>query len=374
MVGGGPDAFIGDVHRAAAALDGEFELVAGAFASTAARSHEQGAALGLDPGRVYDTWEAMAAGEASLGPEEGIDVVAIVTPNHLHVPVARCFLEAGIHVICDKPVATSVEDAQVLVRLVESTRLVFALTHNYTGYPMVKEARELVRTGHLGRIRKVVAEYPQGWLHEAIERTGQKQAEWRQDPGRAGPSSALADIGSHVDNLVRYVTGLQIESLCAELTSFVDGRMLEDDANVLVRFQGGARGVYATSQISVGEENGLRLRVYGEDRGVDWRQEAPNCLRVLSPDRPVELRTRGSSYLSGPSLHNTRLPPGHPEGFIEAFANVYRNAGRTIGAILSGGSPDPLDLDFPSVHEGLRGMKFIDAALRSSKEQGWVSL
>lgn len=374
MVGGGPGAFIGDVHRAAASLDGEFSLVAGAFASTPARSLEQGNALGLETSRVYGSWEDMAAAEARLGPEERIDVVSIVTPNHLHEPVARRFLESGIHVICDKPLATSAEEAKGLVRLVESTRLVFALTHNYTGYPMVKEARELVRTGRLGTIRKVVAEYPQGWLHEPIEASGQKQAEWRQDPKRAGPSSALADIGSHVDNLVRYVTGLQIESLCADLTSFVEGRVLEDDASLLVRFQGGARGVYATSQVSVGEENGLRVRVYGDKAGLDWAQESPNRLRIVSPDQPVELRTRGSPYLSEPSLRNTRLPPGHPEGFIEAFANVYRNAGRTIGAILAGQAPEPYDLDFPSVHEGLRGMRFIEAALRSSKEQGWVTL
>ncbi|NNM35403.1 MAG: Gfo/Idh/MocA family oxidoreductase [Gemmatimonadetes bacterium] len=374
MVGGGPGAFIGAVHRAAAALDGEFSLVAGAFASTPERTRTQGEALGLDPARVYDTWEAMATKEARLGPDERVEVVSIVTPNHLHVPVARAFLDAGIHVICDKPLATSVDEAETLVRLVESTRLVFALTHNYTGYPMVKEARELVRTGRLGAIRKVVAEYPQGWLHEPVEASGQKQAEWRQDPDRAGPSSALADIGSHVDNLVRYVTGLSIESLCADLTSFVEDRVLEDDASLLVRFKGGARGVYATSQVAVGEENGLRVRVYGEKAGLDWSQETPNRLRVLSPGGPVELRTRGSPYLSETSLDNTRLPPGHPEGFIEAFANVYRNAGRTIGAVLSGQAPDASDLDFPSVHEGLRGMRFIEAALRSSREQAWVSL
>ena len=374
MVGGGPGAFIGEVHRAAASLDGEFTLVAGAFASTPERSREQGSILGLDSSRVYDTWEDMAAGEEGRDPEDRIDAVSVVTPNHLHAPVARRFLEAGIHVICDKPMATSVEEAEGLVQAVESTRMVFALTHNYTGYPMVKEARELVRTGRLGKVRKVVAEYPQGWLHEPIEASGQKQAEWRQDPERAGPSSALGDIGSHVDNLVRYVTGLKIEALCADLTSFVEGRTLEDDANLLVRFRGGARGVYATSQVSVGEENGLRIRVYGEKGGLDWSQEAPNRLRVLSPDAPVELRTRGSPYLSEPSLHNTRLPPGHPEGFIEAFANVYRNAGRTIGAVVAEEEPQPLDLDFPSVHEGLRGMRFIDAALRSAKEQGWVPL
>lgn len=374
MVGGGPGAFIGDVHRRAAALDGEFELVAGAFASTPERSIQQGATLGLDESRTYASWAEMAKEEARLARGDRIEVVSIVTPNHLHVPVARHFLEAGIHVICDKPLATSVEEAESLAELVESTRLVFALTHNYTGYPMVKEARELVRTGRLGKVRKVVAEYPQGWLHQPIEASGQKQAEWRQDPERAGPSSALGDIGSHVDNLVRYVTGLQIESLCADLTSFVEGRVLEDDASVLVRYGGGARGVYVTSQISVGEENALCLRVYGDRAGLDWRQERPNELRVLPADGPAEVRTRGSAYLSQPSLHNTRLPPGHPEGFIEAFANIYRNAGRTIGAVLAGRPPEPLDLDFPSVREGVRGMRFIEAALRSAEQEGWVSL
>ncbi|MDH3222837.1 MAG: Gfo/Idh/MocA family oxidoreductase [Gemmatimonadota bacterium] len=374
MVGGGPGAFIGDVHRRAAAFDGEFELVAGAFASTPERSFRQGAALGLDGARTYGSWAEMAEEEARLPPGDRIEVVSIVTPNHLHVPVARRFLEAGIHVICDKPLATSAEEAESLADLVESTRLVFALTHNYTGYPMVKEARELVRTGRLGRLRKVVAEYAQGWLHLPIEASGQKQAEWRQDPNRAGPSSALGDIGSHVDNLVRYVTGLQIESLCADLTSFVEGRVLEDDAGMLVRYGGGARGVYVTSQVSVGEENGLSLRVYGDRAGLVWRQERPNELRVLTADGPAEVWTRGSAYLSEPSLHNTRLPPGHPEGFIEAFANVYRNAGRTIGAVLAGTPPESLDLDFPSVREGVRGMHFIEAALKSAEQEGWVAL
>ena len=374
MVGGGPGAFIGAVHRAAAALDSEFELVAGAFASTEVRSLEQGKALGLDSRRVYASYQDMASGEAALPPGERLEVVSVVTPNHLHFPVAKTFLEAGVHVICDKPLTTTLADAEALARLIESSRLVFALTHNYTGYPMVKEAREWVRAGRLGTLRKVVAEYPQGWLHTSLESTGQKQAEWRQDPERAGPSSALGDIGSHVDNLVRYITGLQIESLCADLTAFVPGRVLEDDANLLVRFAGGERGVYSTSQISVGEENGLRIRVYGDEAGLDWRQERPNELWALYPDRPVEKLTRGSPYLSEVSLYNTRLPPGHPEGFIEAFANLYRNAGRTIGAVIAGEAPDPIELDFPRVQDGVQGVRFIEAALRSVEEGGWVTL
>ncbi|MGI9625315.1 MAG: Gfo/Idh/MocA family protein [Longimicrobiales bacterium] len=374
MVGGGPGAFIGAVHRSAAALDGEFELVAGAFSSVETRSAEQGRLLGLDADRVYGSYEEMAKREAGLPDGERIDVVSIVTPNDLHFPVAKAFIDAGIHVICDKPMTHTLADAEALARLVESTRVVFALTHNYTGYPMVKEAREMVRAGRLGKVRKVVAEYPQGWLHTRLEDTGHKQAEWRLDPARGGPSSALGDIGSHIDNLVRYVTGLQIESLCADLTALVPERPLEDDANILVRFDGGARGVYYASQVSVGEENGLHIRAYGENAGLEWRQERPNELWMLYSDRPRERLTRGSPYLSGIAAHNTRLPPGHPEGFIEAFANLYRNAGRTIGAVLSGEPPEAIDLDFPTVHEGVRGVRFIEGALRSAESNGWVSL
>ena len=374
MVGGGPGAFIGAVHRAAAALDSEYELVAGAFASTEERSREQGDVLGLAADRVYASFEEMASAEASRPSEDRIEVVSIVTPNHLHFPVAKTFLESGFHVICDKPLTTNLADAKSLAGLVESTRLVLALTHNYTGYPLVKEARELVRVGRLGKIRKVVAEYPQGWLHTSLESTGQKQAEWRQDPERAGPSSALGDIGSHVDNLVRYVTGLQVEEMCADLSTLVPGRILEDDANLLIRFSDGARGVFHASQVSVGEENGLRIRIYGEEAGIDWRQEQPNELSVLYPDRPRERLTRGSPYLSEASRYNTRLPPGHPEGFIEAFANLYRNAGRTIGAVTLGVAPEPFELDFPRVHDGVQGVRFIEGALRSAREGGWVAL
>lgn len=335
---------------------------------------EQGRALGLDPDRVYGTFQEMAAAEAERAEDDRIDAVSIVTPNHLHVPVARCFIQAGFHVVCDKPLATTVTDAESLAGLVASTRKVFALTHNYTGYPMVKEARETVRSGRLGPIRKVVAEYSQGWLRTRLETEGHKQAVWRLDPDRAGPSSALGDIGSHVHSLVRYVTGLQIESLCADLSALVSGRSMEDDANLLIRFAGGARGVYHVSQVAVGEENGLRLRVYGEDGGLDWRQESPDRLVLLSAEGPREILTRGSPWLSEVSLHNTRLPPGHPEGFIEAFANLYRNAGRTMGAVIGGIDPHPLDLDFPSVHDGVRNMRFLDAAIRSGESGAWVTL
>ena len=374
MVGGGPGAFIGGVHRMAAALDGEYELVGGAFASRPERSLEQGRALGLDADRVYGSYLDMAEAEAARDADRRIDAVSIVTPNHLHHPVARAFLAAGIHVICDKPMTTTVADAEELCGAVEGSGLVFALTHNYTGYPMVKEARHLVRSGRLGALRKVVAEYPQGWLATRLEAAGHKQAAWRQDPAQAGPSSAVGDIGSHVDNLVRYVTGLEIEAVLADLATLVPGRAMEDDAAILVRFSGGARGVYRASQISVGEENGLTLRVYGERAGLVWRQERPNHLDLLHADAPRERLARGNAYLCAAARHATRLPPGHPEGFIEAFANLYRNAGRVIGAGIAGVEGDPLDHDFPDHADGLRGVRFIEGVLASAARDEWVDM
>ncbi len=374
MVGGGPGAFIGAVHRMAAALDGEFELVAGAFASLPERSREQGRVLGLDARRVYRSFEEMAEAEAALGDDRRIDAVSIVTPNHLHHAVAMAFLGAGIHVICDKPVTTTLADAEDLCRTVPATGLTFALTHNYTGYPMVKEARHLVRTGRLGTLRKVVAVYPQGWLGTRLEDTEHKQARWRQDPQRAGASSAVADIGTHVHNLVGYVTGLEIDAVFADLSSLVPGRVMEDDASMLVRFAGGARGVICASQVSTGEENGLSLRVYGEDAGLVWRQEQPNALELLYPDAPRRTLTRGSEYLSAAARHATRLPPGHPEGFVEAFANIYRCAGRVIGAGMAGVEADPLDHDFPNEVDGARGMHFIDGVLASAAAERWVGM
>ena len=374
MVGGGPGAFIGAVHRMAAALDGEFDLVAGAFASQPERSREHGDALGLDARRVYGTFREMAEAEAALGPDRRIDAVSVVTPNHLHRPVATAFLEAGIHVICDKPMTTTVADARDVCRTVERTGLTFALTHNYTGYPMVKEARHLVRSGRLGAVRKVVAEYPQGWLGTRLEATGHKQAGWRQDPAQAGPSSAVGDIGSHLENLARYVTGLEIEAVFADLASLVPGRAMEDDAGILVRFAGGARGVYYASQVSTGEENGLTLRVYGDQAGLAWRQEDPNGLDLLFPDAPRRRLTRGSAWLSAAAGHATRLPPGHPEGFIEAFANIYRCAGRVIGAGIAGVRADPLDRDFPDHEDGLRGVRFIEGVLEAAGRGRWTDL
>lgn len=374
MVGGGPGAFIGGVHRMAAALDGEFELVAGAFASRPERSREQGRTLGLDGRRVYGTWREMAGAEAALGEDRRIEAVSIVTPNHLHHPVAAAFLDAGIPVICDKPMTTTLAGAEDLCRAVERTGLTFALTHNYTGYPMVKEARHLVRTGRLGTVRKVVAEYPQGWLSTRLEETGHKQAGWRQDPGQAGRSSAVGDIGSHAHNLACYVTDLEIGAVFADLSAQVPGRVMEDDAGVLVRFVGGARGVILASQVSTGEENGLALKVYGEEGGLVWRQERPGELHMLFGDAPRQTLTSGSPWLSAAARHATRLPPGHPEGFIEAFANIYRGAGRAIGAAIAGVETDPLDRDFPNQLDGARGMHFIESVLRSDALERWVGM
>ena len=370
MVGGGPGAFIGAVHRMAAALDGEMELVAGAFSSRPEKSREQGRALHLDPERVYDSFEEMAAVEAAR--EDGIDFVSIVTPNHVHFPAAKAFIEAGIHVVCDKPMTNTVEEAEELCRLVARHDVVFALTHNYTGYPMVKEAKRLVAEGRLGEVRKIVVEYPQGWLAELIEATGQKQAEWRTDPSRAGVSSAMGDIGSHAENLARYISGLEMEEMHADLATMVPGRKLEDDGNILVHYQGGARGILYASQISVGEENNLRIRVYGTKASLEWKQEHPNWLHLRYQDRPEEILKRGNPYLGEAAQYNTRIPSGHPEAFLEAFANIYRNAGRTIAARIAGETPSDLDLDFPTVQDGAVGVHFIHTAVASSRERSWV--
>lgn len=374
MVGGGPGAFIGAVHRKAAALDGEMELVAGAFSSDPDRSAEQGRALGLAPGRVYGSYRDMVAAEAALPEGERIDFVSIVTPNHVHYPVAKAFIEAGFHVVCDKPMTNTVEDAESLCDLVARHGVVFALTHNYTGYPMVKEARALVEAGTLGTIRKIVVEYPQGWLATLVEASGQKQAAWRTDPTQAGVSSALGDIGSHAENLARYITGLEIEALCADLSTMVPGRRLEDDANLLVHYRGGARGVLYASQISVGEENNLRIRVYGTEAALEWHQEHPNYLHVRFAGGPSQLYARGNDYLSEAAKHASRLPAGHPEAFIEAFANIYVHAGRTMAARLAGTAPDPLDTDFPTVQDGAVGVNFIHRAVESGRLGRWVDV
>ncbi|PSQ88251.1 MAG: oxidoreductase [Bacteroidetes bacterium QS_8_64_10] len=374
MVGGGPSAFIGEVHRRAARLDGEMELTAGAFSSYPDKSRRMGRELHLAEDRVYGSYDEMAECEAALPDDERIDVVSIVTPNHLHFEVARTFIERGFHVVCDKPLTTTLEDAEALCRLVSERDVVFALTHSYAGYPMVKQARELVHEGELGEIRKVVAEYPQGWLATALEKAGDKQAAWRTDPERAGVSAAIGDIGSHAEHLARYVTGLNAEALFAETTSFVEGRALEDDATILVRYEGGARGLLYCSQVSVGEKNSLRLRVYGTKASLDWQQEAPNQLAVRYADAPDETHERGGAYLAGAAQANARLPVGHPEGFIEAFANVYRAVAADIAARSDDGGSTSELLDYPTVRDGALGVHFIHKAIESAEREKWVDV
>ena len=374
MVGGGRDAFIGAVHRMAAALDGHIELVCGAFSSDPERSRASGADLYLPANRVYGDFHEMMAAEAKLPADERMDFVSVVTPNNVHFPVAKAALEAGFHVMSDKPMTFDLVEAKELAALVERTGLQFGLTHNYTGYPMVKEARHMVRSGAIGAVRKVVVEYPQGWLASLIESEGQKQASWRTDPARAGASSCIGDIGTHAENLMEYITGLRITELCADLTTMVEGRQLEDDGNVLVRLDNGARGVLYASQISAGEENPLTIRIYGELAGLEWRQEEPNTLTVKWGDRHREVRRTGVGELCEASAAHTRLPPGHPEGFVEAFANLYRNYALALQARRAGEQP-AADLDFPTVHDGVRGMAFIAACVASSaSDQKWTKL
>ena len=374
MVGGGPGAFIGEVHRKAAAFDGYTELVAGAFSSSAEKTNEMGKSLGLDTSRLYSSFEEMAEREAQLPKVERIDFVSVVTPNHLHFPVCKAFIEQGINVVCDKPLTNSIEEAEELCRLVDKHDVVFGLTHNYTGYPMVKEARQLVKAGVLGSLRKIVVEYPQGWLAEPVEEEGNKQASWRTDPDKAGISSAIGDIGTHAENLVEYITDLRMEKLFVDATSFVDGRTLEDDANMLVHYEDGVRGILYASQVSVGEENPLNIRVYGTKASLEWNQEQPNYLRVKYPDKPEEIRKRGNPYLSEEAQFNTRIPPGHPEGFIEAFANIYRNIALTIQAHINGDTLTALAQDFPTVQDGAIGVHFIHKSVESSRKGEWVDM
>ncbi|HSR67541.1 MAG TPA: Gfo/Idh/MocA family oxidoreductase [Acidobacteriota bacterium] len=377
MVGGGPGAFIGAVHRRAALMDGLIELVCGAFSSDPQRSREAGRELFLPQDRCYGDYRQMMEAEAALPAGQRMDFVAVVTPNHLHFPVALAALRAGFAVMCDKPLTSNIEDARKLVEAVEESGLLFGLTHNYTGYPMVKEARRLLGEGRLGRIRKVVVEYPQGWLSEPIERQGQKQADWRTDPDKAGPSGCMGDIGTHAENLAEYVTGLKIEKLCADVSSIVQGRALDDDGNVLLRLEGGVRGILYASQISAGEENGLRIRVYAEKAGLDWIQEDPNTLVVKWHGKPRQVLRAGADYehLGRRTRFNCRLPSGHPEGFLEAFANLYRCFALTLACRLEGREPEADYLDFPGVEDGLRGMRFIEAVLRSSRStRKWTPL
>lgn len=375
MVGGGRGAFIGAVHRMAAALDGQIELVCGAFSSDPQRSRDSGADLFLPTERCYGSFDEMMEREAALPPGERMDFVSIVTPNHVHFPAAKAALGRGFHVVSDKPATFDFAEAKALGEIVARTGLLYALTHNYTGYPLVKEARDIVRAGRLGGVRKVVVEYPQGWLATRLEETGQKQADWRTDPARSGAAGCLGDIGTHAENLAEYITGLRIHELAADLTAFVEGRRLDDDANILLRFEGGAKGVLHASQVSVGEENNLNIRVYGEKGGLEWRQQEPNTLLLKWPDRPIEVLRTGMGYLGAAAAANTRIPAGHPEGYLEGFANIYRNFAGHLRAVLDGTEPPAVCLDYPKIADGIRGMAFIEAAVDSSKHNArWTAL
>ena len=372
MVGGGRDAFIGAVHRIAARLDDQYELVAGCFSANPEKSAASGADLGVDPKRSYASFADMATREARR--KDGIEAVAIVTPNHMHAPVAMQFLRRGIHVICDKPLTATLPEAKRLAKAAEASGVVFALTHNYTGYPMIRQAAAMVRNGDLGEIRVVQVEYAQDWLAEPIEQSGQKQADWRTDPARTGAGGSTGDIGTHAFNLAGFVTGLELESLAADLQSFVPGRRVDDNGHVMLRYKGGARGMLWCSQVASGCENGLRLRIYGTKAGIEWAQEDPNYLWVGPLGQPKYRLTRGGAG-SGPEAGRvTRVPPGHPEGYLEGFANIYAEAARAIIARRDGAALDPA-VTFPGLKEGLEGVAFVDACVRSSRRNGaWVSL
>jgi predicted dehydrogenase len=378
LIGGGPGAFIGEVHRKASRLDGEIELVAGAFDIDPQKSKDMGKNLALDPIRVYSDYTAMIKAESALPPEKRIDFVSVTTPNNWHFPIARDFLKAGFHVMCEKPMTLTSKEAKELQELVKKTGLVFGLMHNYTGYPMVKLARDMVKKGELGNLRKVVVQYPQGWLATALEKTGQMQASWRTDPKQTGAGGCVGDIGTHAANLAEYISGLKITYICAELTTFVAGRLVDDDCNCLLKFDNGAKGVLHASQISIGEENNLAIWVHGEKASLEWHQEHPNYVYVRRMDKPEEVWKRGNGYIGAYSAaagRGTRLPSGHPEAFLEAFANNYMNFCETVKCAIAGEKPSELALDFPSVEAGVRGLLFIETVVASSKSnQKWTAM
>jgi predicted dehydrogenase len=375
MVGGGQGAFIGAVHRIAAAIDQQVELVAGVFSRDWDNTRTTGAQLYLDPRRVYKTFEEMAGAEARLPADIRLDFVTIVTPNFAHFGPAKTFLEAGFHVVCDKPLAFTLDEARTLVDLVERTRLVFALTHNYTGYPLVRHARHLVTSQQMGAVRKVLVEYLQGWLVEPLETRGSKQAAWRTNPAESGVGGAIGDIGTHALNLLEYVTGDRVAQVSADKSIFLPDRTLDEDVNALIRLKGGGKGVLTISQIATGEENALRLRVYGSLGAVHWDQENPNYLHVYRNGQPRQTLTRGSEYLAPDAVRATRIPWGHPEGYLEAFANVYGDAIEAIRRHMDGRPMDPREYRFPTVRDGLRGMEFIYQAVESANSDArWVSL
>ena len=372
MVGGGKDAFIGAVHRIAARLDDEYELVAGALSATPEKAQASGRALGLAPDRVYDDFATMAKREARR--KNGIEAVAIVTPNHMHAPAAREFLKRGIHVICDKPLTATLPEAKKLARAAAESDALFILTHNYTGYPMIRQARAMVRDGALGTIRVVQVEYAQDWLATPVEETGAKQAEWRTDPARTGAGGSTGDIGTHAFNLASFVTGLKLEAHAADLQAFVPGRRVDDNGHVLLRFEGGARGMLWCSQVATGSENALRLRVYGDKGGVEWAQEDPNYLWFTPLGEPKRLITRGGAGAGPEAARVSRVPGGHPEGYLEGFATLYAEAARAIRA-RQAGQPVPAEVFYPTIEDGVVGVAFVDACVRSSsRNAAWVTL
>lgn len=375
MIGGGPGSFIGLVHFNGAVLDGQIELVCGAFSSDPEKSRIAGEQYYLPPERVYRSYQEMFEKEKIMHPDKRMDFVCIATPNHVHYEPARLALENGFHVVLDKPMTINVEEAVKLVNLVEDTGLIFALTHVYTAYPMVKEARKLIEDGELGKLRKIVVEYPQGWLSTPLEKTDNKQAGWRADPEKSGKVGAMGDIGTHAFNLAEYISGLQVIQICADLSTFVEDRKLDDDGNVLLRFDSGAKGVLHASQVSAGEENNINIRIYGEKGGIEWHQVEPNTLIVKWLDKPTEIRRPGNAYVYDITEYNSRLPFGHPEGLIEAFANIYRNVATSIQHRLDKEEVPEFATDYPTVYDGLRGMVFIDKLIESNNSDlKWTDL
>jgi predicted dehydrogenase len=374
MIGGGQGAFIGAVHRIAARIDDEYELVCGAFSSDAERSKASGILLGLDPSRVYSSYAELIEKEKQLPENERVQVISIVTPNNVHFEPTKTALENGFHVILDKPMTFSYAEAKALKQVVEKSGKRFCLTHTYTGYPMVKEAKQLVKSGKLGKIRKVYVEYPQGWLSTFLEGSDNKQAGWRTDPGKSGIAGAMGDIGTHAFNLAEYVSGLEVTKLCADINIVVEGRKLDDDGAVLLKFNNGASGVLVATQIAAGEENNIKVRVYGENGGLEWQQVDANTLQIKWLDKPAEIWRTGGGYTSSFASHNTRTPSGHPEGYLEAFANLYRNFALTVKADLNNEEAKPEWLDFPGIEDGVRGMAFIENVIASGKsDQKWTT-
>ena len=365
MVGGGRDAFIGGVHRIALRLDGYYELVAGSFSSNFNNSKETGSNLGLDKDRIYETYQEMAEKESNR--VDGIDVVSIVTPNHLHVPVAKIFADKGINIICDKPLAMSSAEAIELKKIIESKKIIFALTHNYTGYPMVRHAKHLIQRGDLGTIRVIQAEYPQDWLTKKAEDSGLKQAEWRTDPNRSGGGGCIGDIGTHAFNLIRFISELEVDELSADIHTFVKGRLLDDNAQIMLRFKGDAKGAIWSSQVAVGNENSLQIRVYGEKAGIEWKQEDPNYLYYTKFGQPTQRITRGSESASKEANDSSRIPPGHPEGYLEGFANIYSDVSKELYSKINNQKYDNSKDCYPTIHDGIEGMRFIEKVLESSK-------